>query len=150
MRAVTPADAHTIAAHRYPDARDLPERPAYAAWVAGAIRDGLYLGFLWQDGAEVIAGAGVTLLHWGPTRGDPQPWRARVVNVWTHPDFRRAGHARTLVRACLDALRDRGVTRVSLGSSDMARPLYEALGFTPSTHEMSLTLPGAQAEGPPD
>ena len=150
MRAVTPADAHTIAAHRYPDARDLPERPVYAAWVAGAIRDGGYLGFLLESGGEVIAGAGVTLLHWGPTRGDPQPWRARVVNVWTHPDWRRAGHARTLVTACLNALRERGVTRVSLGSSDMARPLYGALGFTASTHEMSLTLPGTQAEGPPD
>lgn len=139
-RPVTPADAHTIAAHRYPDARDLPERPAYAAWVAQAIKEGQYLGFLLEDGAEVIAGAGVTLLHWGPTRGDPQPWRARIVNVWTHPDCRRAGHARTLVTACLDALRARGVTRVNLGSSDMARTLYESLGFTASTHEMTLTL----------
>lgn len=67
------------------------------------------------------------------------------MNVWTHPDFRRAGHARTLVAACLDAVGSRGITRVSLGSSDMARPLYGALGFTGSTHEMSLTLPGAQS-----
>ncbi|WP_155299192.1 GNAT family N-acetyltransferase [Deinococcus kurensis] len=146
LRPVTPADAHTIAAHRYPDARDLPERPVYAAWVAEAIKGGLYLGFVLEDGAEVIAGAGVTLLHWGPTRGDPQPWRARVVNVWTHPDCRRAGHARTLVTACLDAVRSRGITRVSLGSSDMACSLYEALGFTPSAHEMTRTLPAAQAE----
>ncbi|MCD0167205.1 GNAT family N-acetyltransferase [Deinococcus sp. 12RED42] len=140
MRPVTPADAATIAAHRYPDARDLAERPAYAAWVADAIQEGLYLGFLLEGGGEVIAGAGVTLLQWGPTRGDPQPWRARVVNVWTHPDHRRAGHARTLVTACLDALRARGVTRVSLGSSDMARPLYSGLGFVASPHEMTLTL----------
>lgn len=146
MRPVTPADAATIAAHRYPDARDLAERPAYAAWVADAIQDGVYLGFLLEGGGEVIAGAGVTLLHWGPTRGDPQPWRARVVNVWTHPDWRRAGHARTLVTACLDALRARGITRVSLGSSDMARPLYAGLGFVASPHEMTLTLPAAQAE----
>ncbi|GGS31579.1 GNAT family N-acetyltransferase [Deinococcus knuensis] len=146
MRPVTPADAATVAAHRYPDEQDAPERPVYAAWVAGAIRDGLYLGFLLEGGGEVIAGAGVTLLHWGPTRGDPQPWRARVVNVWTHPDWRRAGHARTLVTACLDALRECGITRVSLGSSDMARPLYAALGFAASTHEMNLILRAAQAE----
>ncbi|GGL07281.1 GNAT family N-acetyltransferase [Deinococcus radiotolerans] len=140
LRPVTPTDAATVAAHRFPDARDFPERPVYATWVAGAIRDGRYLGFLREDGGEVIAGAGVTLLHWGPTRGDPQPWRARVVNVWTHPDCRRAGHARTLVTACLDAVRSRGITRVSLGSSDMARPLYEALGFTASAHEMTRVL----------
>lgn len=146
VRPVTPADAAIIAAHRYPDARDLPERPAYAAWVAQAIQDGGYLGFVLEDGAEMIAGSGVTLLHWGPTRGDPQPWRARVVNVWTHPDWRRAGHARTLVTACLDAVRARGITRVSLGSSDMARSLYGALGFTASAHEMTRTLPAAQAQ----
>ncbi|MBX8464612.1 GNAT family N-acetyltransferase [Deinococcus sp. RIT780] len=140
MRPVTPADAAIIAAHRYPDERDAPERAVYAAWVADAIQDGVYLGFLLESRGEVIAGAGVTLLHWGPTRGDPQPWRARVVNVWTHPDWRRAGHARTLVTACLDALRARGVTRVSLGSSDMARPLYSGLGFVASPHEMTLTL----------
>ena len=63
VRPVTPADAHTIAAHRYPDARDLPERPTYAEWVAGAIKGDLYLGFLLEGGAEVIAGAGVTLLQ---------------------------------------------------------------------------------------
>ena len=140
MRPVTPADAAIIAAHRYPDERDAPERAVYAAWVADAIQDGVYLGFLLESGGEVIAGAGVTLLHWGPTRGDPQPWRARVVNVWTHPDWRRAGHARTLVMACLNAVRSRGITRVSLGSSDMARPLYVGLGFAASTHEMTLTL----------
>lgn len=140
MRPVTPADAAIIAAHRYPDERDAPERAVYAAWVADAIQDGVYLGFLLESGGEVIAGAGVTLLHWGPTRGDPQPWRARVVNVWTHPDWRRAGHARTLVTACLDTVRERGVTRVSLGSSDMARPLYAGLGFAASPHEMTLTL----------
>ncbi|GAA5439513.1 hypothetical protein Dcae01_01016 [Deinococcus caeni] len=68
------------------------------------------------------------------------------MNVWTHPDHRRTGHARTLVTACLDALRARGVTRVSLGSSDMARPLYAGLGFVASPHEMTLTLRAAQAE----
>ncbi|MFT2719126.1 GNAT family N-acetyltransferase [Deinococcus sp. A31D244] len=146
MRPVTPADAATVAAHRYPDERDTPERAVYAAWVADAIQDGVYLGFLLESGGEVIAGAGVTLLHWGPTRGDPQPWRARVVNVWTHPDWRRAGHARPLVMACLNALRERGITRVSLGSSDMARPLYGALGFAASPHEMNLILRAAQAE----
>ncbi len=36
--------------------------------------------------------------------------------------------------------------RVSLGSSDRARPLYADLGFAASTHEMNLTLRAAQAE----
>jgi ribosomal protein S18 acetylase RimI-like enzyme len=73
--------------------------------VEEAIRRGLYLGFLALDGEKVIVGAGLTLLEWGPTRGDPQPWRGRIVNVWTHPDSWRRGLARELVGCCTDAAR---------------------------------------------
>lgn len=113
----------------------------YAAWVAGALADGRYVGYVVEHGTYVIAGAGLTVLEWGPSRGDPQPWRGRIVNVWTHPDWRRHGHARRLVTACLDAARDRGITRVHLGTSDMARGLYAALGFQSSSTEMWLVLP---------
>lgn len=142
MRPVTPADTVTIAHHRYFDDRDAAERAVYAAWVASVIRDGSYLGFLAEEDGQVIAGAGMTLLHWGPGRGDPQPFRARIVNVWTHPDHRRQGHAHRLVTACLGAARERGITRVSLGSTDAARALYMSLGFTVSRTEMTAVLDG--------
>lgn len=140
VRAVTPADAAHVARHRYPDETDASERAPYAAWVAGATTRGLYVGFLTLDGDQVVAGAGLTLLEWGPSRGDPQPWRARVVNVWTHPGWRRQGLARGLVAACLDAIQERGITRLSLGTSEQARGLYEELGFQASGSEMWLAL----------
>ncbi|WP_245872762.1 GNAT family N-acetyltransferase [Deinococcus planocerae] len=139
-RPACPADADTIALHRYLDEADAAERPTYAAWVADALRRGVYAGFLARDGGEVVAGAGLTLLEWGPTRGDPSPYRARIVNVWTHPGHRRRGLAWTLVTLCLDAARERGVTRVGLGTSETSRPLYEALGFRASGTEMHLRL----------
>ncbi|MFD1732328.1 GNAT family N-acetyltransferase [Deinococcus malanensis] len=76
----------------------------------------------------------------GPVAGDPQPYRARLVNVWTHPDWRRQGLAREAVTACLEAARQRGVTRLSLGTSVMARGLYARLGFEASATEMTLVL----------
>ncbi|WP_199776926.1 GNAT family N-acetyltransferase [Deinococcus sp. NW-56] len=137
VRPATPADAPTLARHRFPDDADAGERAAYAAWVAGAVERGLYLGFL-AEGEEgrVVAGAGLTLLEWGPTRGDPQPWRGRIVNVWTDPDFRRRGLARELVTRCVEAARERGVTRLSLGTTEAGRALYGALGFRASDTEM--------------
>ncbi|EYB67526.1 hypothetical protein DEIPH_ctg037orf0008 [Deinococcus phoenicis] len=141
IRPAVPADAPVIAVHRSPDEVDAPERPVYAAWVADALERGLYVGFLAvSDGGEVVAGAGLTLLEWGPSRGDPQPWRARVVNVWTQPDWRRQGLARELVICCLQAAQERGVTRISLGTSEMGRALYEGLGFRASGTEMALVL----------
>lgn len=142
LRPALTADAETVAHHRYPDEQDAAERPIYAAWVMDAIRRGVYVGFLAMKGEEVVAGAGLTLLEWGPARGDSSPYRARIVNVWTYPQHRRRGLARGLVTACLNAARERGVTRVSLGTSEMARPLYGGLGFRASGTEMGLRLEG--------
>lgn len=140
IRPVTPADASVIALHRFPAAGDAAERPVYADWVAGAMQRGLYLGFLALDGQQVVSGAGLSLLEWGPTRGDPQPWRGRIVNVWTQPDHRRQGLGRELVRRCTAAAHERGVTRLGLGTTAEARGLYERLGFTPGATEMTLSL----------
>lgn len=146
-RSATPADADHIALHRYPENVNAAERPVYATWVAGAIERGSYVGFLILDGDEVIAGVGLTVLEWGPSRGSPMPWRGRIVNVWTHPEYRRRGHARTVVNACLDAARRRGVTHVGLGSSDMARGLYGSLGFRESGAEMWLAHDAVVSRG---
>lgn len=145
IRAATAADAAAIALHRYPDESDTAEsdaaeRPIYAEWVADAIGRGLYLGFVAEEAGQVIAGAGLSIMEWGPSRGDPQPFRARLVNVWVRPDFRRRGLARELVQLCLHAAQGRGLGIVSLGTSDMARGLYTELGFAASQTEMYLRL----------
>lgn len=122
----------------------------YTAWVEDALKCGVYLGFLAVNGEEVAAGAGLTRLEWGPTRGDPSPFRVRVVNVWTHPAHRRHGLARELVTLCLEAARERGVTRVSLGTSETARPLHKGLGFRTSGTKMVwwVASPGGDGETP--
>ena len=140
IRPATPADAPTIAFHRYPAEADAPERPVYADWVRGKVQAGDYLGLLALCGEDVVAGAGLVLLDWGPGRGSPNPLRARLVNVWTHEHHRRQGRARRLTKALLAQARARGIGTVSLGSTEMARPLYESLGFKPYPHEMLLKL----------
>ena len=140
IRPATPADAHAIAFHRYPAEADAPERPVYADWVRGKVQAGDYLGLLALCGEDVVAGAGLVLLDWGPGRGSPNPLRARLVNVWTHENHRRQGRARRLVTDLLAQAKARGIGTVSLGSTEMARPLYESLGFKSYPHEMLLKL----------
>ncbi|THF67775.1 GNAT family N-acetyltransferase [Deinococcus sp. Arct2-2] len=147
LRAAALADAHTIALHRYPAEADAQERPIYAGWVETAMQRGLHLGFLTVGNAgEVISGAGLTLLEWGPTRGDPQPFQGRIVNVWIHPDHRRQGHARAAVLACLNAAQSRGISRLSLGTTPQARALYESLGFRASGGELGHILTAGRLE----
>lgn len=143
VRPTTSADAETIAQHRYPSEADAALCPVYAAWVRQALESGSYVGLLSIDGSTVVAGAGLALLGWWPTRVDANPLRARLVNVWTHPEYRRQGQARRLALALLEEARARRIRTVSLSSTALGRPLYESLGFQAQTSEMLLTLEAA-------
>ena len=140
-RDVTPGDATLLARHRYAGSpADAHDHAAYAAWVATAIERGLYFGRLALVDGAVVAGAGAVLLEWGPVRGDPGAVRARLVNVYTEPAWRRRGLARALVGGLLDTLRARGIGTVTLAATPLSQPLYDTLGFVPYAAERMLRL----------
>ena len=64
---------------------------------------------------------------------------AYVSNVWVRPDHRRRGIASELTRMTVAWSKDKGCEVVRLRSSAMGRPVYAALGFTP-TDEMEFRL----------
>ncbi len=134
MRAATSSDAAIISRHRYPDEPEL--RPTYTAWLETAIPRAVYLGWLLELEGSVIAGAGLVILEWGPSRENPNPLAARIANVFVEPDFRRQVFARKLVERCLEEARTRNITHLNLSSTDMARGLYESLGFTAAKNQM--------------
>src|SRR5688500_17928584 len=102
QRPALASDAAHIAAHRHFSAQATQsDIETYAVWVATAIDKGNYFGLLAEADGEVIAGAGVTLLDWGPTRDDPSPWRGRLVNVYTRPAYRSNGISSALCEALL-------------------------------------------------
>jgi len=109
----------------------------YARWVEDALQRGVYLGWVAEVGGAVIGGAGLTLLEWGPTRTDPNPLRARVVNVFTEPAWRGRGVAGSLLARCLAEAETRNIGVLSLSAAPEVRPLYEKLGFVVSTTEMT-------------
>jgi GNAT superfamily N-acetyltransferase len=139
MRAATSSDAAIISRHRYEDEPEL--RPTYTTWLEDAIPRAVYLGWLLElEEPEVektvIAGAGLVILEWGPSRENPNPFAARIVNVFVEPDFRKQGFARKLVMRCLKETRTRNITHLNLSSTDMARGLYESLGFVAAKNQM--------------
>lgn len=137
IRPATPADASGVAQHRYPElAPDHQAVTTYAAWVAQAMNQGTYLGWLAEQQGDVVGGCGLVLLDWGPTRDDPNPCRGRIVNVFTAPTVRRQGVARRLLDHALEEARQRGLRTLSLGTTEMARGLYEQAGFRPSGSEL--------------
>ncbi|MFZ6876391.1 GNAT family N-acetyltransferase [Undibacterium sp. Di27W] len=82
---------------------------AYAGWLKEALVSSKYCGLLAEVQGEVIAGAGMTILEWGSTRGDTQINRGRIVNVYTAPAWRRQGIAKMLVSRVIQLGEARGL-----------------------------------------
>ena len=72
--------------------------------------------------------------------------RGLLYGLYTDPRFRRRGLARRIVLTAIESCRERGMTAVILHASDAGRPLYEMLGFEP-TSEMRYKL---EDEAPPE
>ncbi|WIG58068.1 MAG: hypothetical protein OJF49_000813 [Ktedonobacterales bacterium] len=95
------------------------ERGAHQAWIAEA-------------GGEAVA---CVLLVWWmlpPNFENLARKRGFVSSVYTQPAYRRQGIARRLMGLLVERARADGVLRLVLWASDMGRPLYLDMGFTPS------------------
>lgn len=84
-----------------------------------------------------VRAVGQVSLIWRPTN-DPLaaqlgcPW---IVDLLTHSAWRSRGVGTALLRACEEAARARGATRIGLGvatTNHRARALYERLGYSDS------------------
>jgi GNAT superfamily N-acetyltransferase len=149
VRRATADDAAVIAHHRVQMFRDMGDlsddaapalRQAAELWLAAALRDGEYMGWLAvaEDGA-VVAGAGVHVRAIIPrpsaNGGVAHGPEALVVNVYTERAWRRRGIARRLMEEVLAWADRERLIRLVLHASSDGRTLYESLGFVP-TNEM--------------
>lgn len=149
-RAATAADAKLITHHRrrmFVDAGradnqvlDVMSRH-FEPWVAKAIQDGKYMGWLTSDEGRVVAGAGLMLLDWAPHPLDPKSTqRGYLLNVYVEPEYRRKKLASYLIELALAEARRRKIRVVALHSTEAGRRLYESNGFR-GTNEMFYVEP---------
>lgn len=139
IRPVNVRDVEIIAKHRYSTVVVAEiDIKNYAEWVATAITNQDYLGLVAESGGEIIAGAGVTILDWGPTLRTASSLRGRVVNVFTASVWRRKGIASQMLTQIFAEARRRGVASFCLGATEEGRALYQSLGFIDCEREMVL------------
>jgi len=155
VRRAVPADAPVLARHRAEMFRDMfrdkgrsfadaaadalraAAEPILREWVAA----GSYVGWLAEPaggGGEIAGGAGLQLRPLLPRPTDdgqaitmgPEGY---VLNVFVERAWRRRGVARLLMGRVLSYVREHGIARCTLHPSVEGKPLYESLGFTPTT-----------------
>lgn len=117
-----------------------------------ALEDGSHVAYLAYDGDVLVGTGGVSFFQVLPTCHNPSGWKAYIMNMYTHPGYRRRGIARRTLELLVQESRSRGIDRISLEATSMGRPLYAACGFVPLPDEMELGE-GMRPEGgqaPPD
>jgi GNAT superfamily N-acetyltransferase len=149
---ITPAtieDAGSIVHHRRAMFADMGHQDAaaldamssaFGPWLAARMEAGDYLAWMARaaDG-KIAGGLGLWLMDWPPHMIGAGARRGNILNVYTEPEFRRLGVARSLMQTALDWCRANGITAVILHASPDGRALYESIGFQ-ATNEMRIKL----------
>jgi GNAT superfamily N-acetyltransferase len=104
-----------------------------------AMANGTLHAWVAEVEGRVIGGGLIIVSPWLSHPYDRQCRQATVLNMYVEPEFRRRGIARRLMQTMIDWCRNEGFINVSLHASKFGRPLYESLGFEPTT-EMRLKL----------
>lgn len=102
---------------------------ATRAFFERGLADGTYITWMAVDGDRVVGCVGVTLIAVPPRSDDLRPFDGLVLTMWVEPDVRRRGIADALLTALLAERDAIGIRRLILHATDMARPLYESMGF---------------------
>lgn len=75
---------------------------------------------------------------------DPAREAARIRAFYVHPNWARRGIGSRIIRACEDAAREAGFTKMELGSTLPGEPLYAAMGFQ-VTERIQVPMPDGES-----
>lgn len=93
------------------------------------LSDGSHIACIAYMGDEAVGCGGVCLYDEMPSPDNPNGRCAYLMNIYVRPDFRRKGIARRIIRWLVGQGLARGVSKIYLETSDVARDLYAGLGF---------------------
>ena len=127
------------AANQLPAEVDMSEvRHESCVYYKRALNDNTHTAYLVYDGDTVVGAGGVSFFQVMPTYHNPSGNKAYIMNMYTHPDYRRQGIAFKVLDMLVKECRERKITAVSLEATESRRPLYEKYGFIEMKHEMEL------------
>ena len=129
------------AANRLSDEADLSEvkEPSFH-YYKKALGLGTHIAYLIFDQDRFVGAGGISFYQVMPTCHNPSGNKAYIMNMYTHPRYRRKGIAFKMLDLLVNDARDRGITHISLEATDMGRPLYEKYGFVAMKDEMELPV----------
>ncbi|RHW35003.1 GNAT family N-acetyltransferase [Lysinibacillus yapensis] len=104
------------------------------------LSDDLLVQWLVEDGDTVMATGGVQFISFPPSFQNPSGRRGYILNMYTHPNYRKQGLAKKLLNLCIEEARQRNVYHLFLISSEMGKPVYKKYGFSENDIYMEYFL----------
>lgn len=113
------------------------ERQSYE-YYKRALKDGSHVAYLVFHEDSFVGAGGVSFFQVMPTFHNPTGQKAYIMNMYTHPEYRRQGIAFKTLDLLVHEAQLKGITAISLEATDIGRPLYEKYGFVKMHDEMEL------------
>lgn len=103
------------------------------SFFAEKLEEGSFVQVIGERNGKLVATGGVFFMDFPPSFHNPSGKVAYIANMFTAPEERGTGLARTVIGMLEDEIRSRGVSLTRLVTSPLGRPVYEKCGFRPST-----------------
>ena len=104
------------------------------------LADGGFSAWIAEVQGKMAAMSGLVFFERPPQGENISGLEAYIMNMYTLPEYRRHGIARSLLEKCISDCRMLGVGRIWLHSIQGGYQLYKKLGFKDKDSEMELFL----------
>lgn len=119
---------------------DIDLTPALNDYYARHLDDGTFFAWLALLDGEIIGTSGISIVEKPPYFGCPSGRIALLSSMYTAPQHRRKGIAKTLLSRVIEDARKQGCGTVQITASDMGVKLYTAFGFVHNHNFMQYKL----------
>ncbi len=104
------------------------------------MKDGSLIEWVAEDKGEIIATGAIVIYEFPPSFTNKSGKKAYVTNMYTKDEYRKQGIATQMLNCLVSEARDRGITKMWLGASELGQPVYERFGFVQNTALFDYTI----------
>jgi len=113
---------------------------AYKKYITKTLPAGTFKAWVIETkNGRIVAGGGLAVYEQPPRPQDDTLRYVYVHSIYTEPEYRRRGFARKILNKIIQYCRENGFRTLTLHAVEASRPLYESVGFKPTT-EMRMFL----------
>ena len=119
---------------------DIDLEPALRDYYLRHLSDGTFISWLALDNDRIIGTSGMSIVEKPPYFGCPSGRIGLLSSMFTNPNFRRKGIAKTLLSKVIDEAKTQGCGTVQITASNMGVLLYSDYGFEKNENFMQFKL----------